>query len=57
LTWNSRPVCGGTGVQFALERLSNLRGIRNPYKGLVDMWQLYDNASAPPALIAEGGNS
>jgi hypothetical protein len=29
LTWNSRPVCGGTGVQFALERLSSLRGIRS----------------------------
>lgn len=26
-TWNSRPVCGRTGVQFALEWLSSFSGI------------------------------
>jgi predicted ABC-type ATPase len=34
---------------------SGLRNFSHPYRGLVDMWQLYDNASEPPALIAEEG--
>jgi hypothetical protein len=35
---------------------SGLRNFSHPYRGLVDMWQLYDNASEPPVLIAEGIN-
>lgn len=35
---------------------AGLRNFSHSYRELVDMWQLYDNASEPPALIAEGGN-
>jgi len=35
---------------------AGLRNFSHPYRELVDMWQLYDNASEPPTLIAEGGN-
>jgi predicted ABC-type ATPase len=50
---------GGHAVQELTIRRRFAAGLRNfsyPYRGLVDMWQHYDNASAPPALIAEGGN-
>jgi predicted ABC-type ATPase len=55
-----RVAQGGHAVPELTIRRRFAAGLRNfsyPYKGLVDMWQLYDNASAPPALIAEGGNS
>lgn len=33
--WNSRPVCGRTGVQFALEWLSSFSGIGRPARRAV----------------------
>ena len=54
-----RVVQGGHAVPQATIRrrfAAGLRKFSHPYRGLVDMWQRYDNASTPPALIAEGGN-
>ena len=54
-----RVAQGGHAVPEAVIRRRFASGLRNfsySYRDLVDMWQLYDNASAPPALIAEGGN-
>ena len=54
-----RVAQGGHAVPELTIRRRFAAGLRNfshPYRGLVDMWQHYDNASAPPALIAEGGN-
>jgi predicted ABC-type ATPase len=54
-----RVAQGGHAVPEATVRRRFAAGLKNffySYKGLVDMWQLYDNASMPPALIAEGGN-
>lgn len=36
--------------RFAL----GLRNFRQIYQPLVDSWLLYDNASSPPDLLAEG---
>jgi predicted ABC-type ATPase len=54
-----RVAQGGHAVPEATIRRRFAAGLKNfshPYKGLADMWQLYDNASVPPALIAEGVN-
>lgn len=54
-----RVAQGGPAVPELTIRRRFAAGLRNfshPYGGLVDMWQHYNNASAPPALMAEGGN-
>lgn len=35
---------------------AGIRNFHQRYKGLVDMWQLYDNAGVPAVLIDEGGH-
>ena len=52
-----RVAQGGHDVPEATVRRRFVAGIRNfhgTYKGLVDMWQIYDNSILPPMLIAEG---
>jgi len=46
---------GSAGCMFDADQLSAIGLHYEPFD-LVHMWQLYDNASASPALIAEGGN-
>ena len=53
----ARVAQGGHNVPEAVVRRRFAVGIEHfhgRYKALVDFWQLYDNASAPPMLLEEG---
>jgi predicted ABC-type ATPase len=53
----SRVAQGGHDVPKDVVRRRFASGIRNfheRYKTLVDAWQIFDNAGAPPTLIDEG---
>ena len=54
----ARVTQGGHDVPEVVVRRRFAAGIarfHGGYKSLVDFWQLYDNACAPPMLIEEGG--
>lgn len=54
----NRVLQGGHDVPEATIRRRFVNGLRNfydLYAPLADAWSLYDNASSPPRLLAEGG--
>jgi predicted ABC-type ATPase len=56
----ARVAQGGHNVLEATVRRRfalGLRNLRQIYQPLVDSWLLYDNASTPPELLAEGKRS
>lgn len=54
----ARVAQGGHNIPEATVRRRFVLGIRNfqqRYRLMVDSWLLYDNASSPPELLAQGG--